>query len=121
MTEMTAVVKNASGIHARPSHVLVNAAVDYPGEIQVESSHGKSDLRTIMGLMLLTLRQGNEVKISVSGPDEEAMCRKLVELFETEFNFRRRPNCYADPQAAESQSASEVGAAPPPDPETSTP
>jgi phosphotransferase system HPr-like phosphotransfer protein len=36
---------------------------------------------------MLGLEKGAEVSIQVSGPDEEAFCNKLVELFETHFDF----------------------------------
>ena len=50
-----------------------------------------------MGLLLMALEQGTQVKIGVSGPDEDIVCQKLVGLFETEFDFRHKDKEVADP------------------------
>ena len=88
--EMTAIVRNADGIHLRPSNLILELVQDYPGEIRLESPNGQTDLRSILGLMMLAIRQGTAVKISVCGPDEDALCCKLADLFETEFDFSRQ-------------------------------
>ena len=90
MTEMTAMIKNTDGIHLRPSHLILDTIADYPGKVHLEAPKGETDLRSIMGLMLLALEQGTQVKIGVSGPDEEMVCQKIVDLFETEFDFEPR-------------------------------
>ncbi len=90
MTEMTAIVKNANGIHVRPSHVIVRHVADYTGEVRLMSPNGESSLRSIMELLTLLLEQGTEITVCVSGPDEESVCQSLVDLFQTEFDFPPR-------------------------------
>ena len=85
MTEMTATIKNNDGIHLRPSHLILDLIADYPGNVHLQSAKGHTDLRSIMDLMMLALERGTEVKIGVNGPDEDLVCQKLVDLFETEF------------------------------------
>lgn len=87
MTTMTATIKNAAGIHCRPSTVIVKALLDYRGTISISSDLAVCDLRSVMELMVLALRKGDTVSISVEGPDEENTCRKIVDLFETNFDF----------------------------------
>ena len=94
MTEMTAVVRNVDGIHMRPSQVILDTVADYPGDVRVESAQGQADLHSIMGLLTMALEQGAQVKISVTGPEESDVCRKLVELFETEFDFRHHESSH---------------------------
>jgi phosphocarrier protein len=90
MVEHQAVVRNHQGIHCRPSAVIVKAAEAYGGKILVRSANGEADCRSIMGLLCLGLEEGAEVTVSANGPEEQAMCMKLVELFETRFDFPPR-------------------------------
>ena len=87
MIEKQAIVRNAHGIHCRPSAMIVTEAWRYPGQIEVAAEGGQSDLRSLLTLVSLGLQQGAQIRIRVTGPDEEQVCRRLVELFETNFDF----------------------------------
>jgi phosphotransferase system HPr (HPr) family protein len=90
MTERPATIRNAYGIHVRPSSVIVKAAKEYAGGIEVTSSKGVTvDIKNILGLISLGLTCGQAVTIRVNGPDEEAVAVKMAELFETHFDFPR--------------------------------
>lgn len=90
MTTRQATVQNAHGIHCRPSSVIMNAVKGYEGDIQVSAETGNSNLKSIYDLLCLGLQQGQAVTITVDGPDEKAVADKLVELFETHFDFPPR-------------------------------
>ncbi len=87
MRKMKAVVQNAQGIHCRPSALIVKYAGEYDGSITVTGERGSTSLRSIMELMTLELYPNAEVTIQVEGPDEDRVCRELVDLFETHFDF----------------------------------
>jgi phosphotransferase system HPr (HPr) family protein len=87
MVEMTAQVKNANGIHCRPSAVIIGRAQEYSGKIVVIGEKGQIELTSILELMSLELFEGSVIKIQVSGPDEEQVCKEMVELFECHFDF----------------------------------
>ena len=87
MIEKTATIQNAQGIHCRPSALIARFAAGYEGSIRVTAERGETSLRSILELMSLELYPGSRVTIRVDGPDEEAVCRQLVELFETHFDF----------------------------------
>lgn len=87
MVEQHAVIKNQEGIHCRPSSAIIKSIAGYPGNILVRGEHGESRLTSVLELMAMELAPGAHVTIRVEGPDEEAVCRKLVTLFETEFDF----------------------------------
>ena len=97
MTERTAVVKNADGIHLRPTSLIIQLVAEYPGDIQIESPKGHCDLRSVFELMLLALERGTVIRIRVSGPDEEDVCRKLADLFEREYDQQDSEPCAAQP------------------------
>jgi phosphocarrier protein HPr len=87
MVEMQATVKNAQGIHCRPSAVIVKYVADYDGEILVTGVKGHTTLRSILELMTLELFPGSDIVVQVSGPNEQTFCKDLVALFETHFDF----------------------------------
>jgi len=87
MFEAKAVVQNEAGIHCRPSAILVKEGTAYGGEILVQSANGSCNLTSALECIMLGLEKGAEVTIQVTGPDEEAFGKKLVELFETHFDF----------------------------------
>jgi phosphocarrier protein HPr len=91
MAERTAVIRNGAGIHCRPSAVIVKAIRGYAGSVLVHGASGDCDPRSIMALLGLGLQHGDRVTVSVSGPDEDEVCKMLADLFETAFDFPPRP------------------------------
>lgn len=84
---MSAVVKNHAGIHCRPAGVITDKVRDYDGTILVRRGAEECDPQSILDLMAMALEAGSDVSIRVCGQDEESMCRMLVELFETHFDY----------------------------------
>ncbi len=87
MFEGKAVIQNEAGIHCRPSAILVTEGSAYPGAILVQAQSGSCTLTSALECIMLGLEKGAEVTIQVTGPEEEEFGRKLVELFETHFDF----------------------------------
>ncbi len=87
MVERTATVKNANGIHCRPSAEIVKHLKPYTGAVTVDSKNGQADLRSVLGLVSLGLEESFEVTIKVDGPDEATVCDDLVGLFERVYDF----------------------------------
>jgi phosphocarrier protein HPr len=90
MIEREATIKNAHGIHCRPSTVIVKDSIGYDGTIEVTGKRGTASCQSVVELMALELFGGSGITIRVDGPDEKAQCDKLVELFETHFDFPLR-------------------------------
>jgi len=90
MIEMSATVLNTNGIHCRPSAVIAKETLNYEGRITIIYESHTCDPRSVMALITLGLHEGSKIKIQVEGPDENTMCRKLVKLFETHFDFPPR-------------------------------
>ena len=87
MREIVATVRNGLGIHCRPAAVIVKRARDYAGEIRVLAASGACDPRSALALLALGLKPGQDVRVRVSGPDEDTVCSELAELFEYQFDF----------------------------------
>jgi phosphocarrier protein len=90
MIEMNATIQNARGIHVRPACVIYKAVENFTGQITLGVARQEISLTSIMDLICLGLGKGDMVRISVEGNDETGECSKLVELFETHFDFPTR-------------------------------
>jgi len=85
-----ATVKNEFGIHVRPAGMIAKETRDYSGTIEVVTSKGAAaDAKNVLGLLSLGITCGQIVTLQVSGPDEERMMTRLLELFEKHYDFSR--------------------------------
>lgn len=81
MKSFTYIITDEIGIHARPAGLLAKAAKDYESVITLEGNGRSSDVRKLMGVMSLGVKQGTEVTIKVEGPDEEKACADMEAFF----------------------------------------
>ena len=89
MIEKKTTVNNSAGIHCRPSSVILSEVQKHPDNtIKITCTAGESDLSSILSLLSLGIQCNEEVTIAVEGPDAEALCDKLCELFAYEFDFK---------------------------------
>lgn len=72
MKEMTYVIKSELGLHVRPAGMLSRLAARYQSNIQVQCGERSSDAKRIISLMGMNIKQGERIKISMDGADEEA-------------------------------------------------
>lgn len=83
-------VRNAYGIHCRPSGMIAKAVQGYEGKIEIKGPSGATaQPESVLALLSLALTWGDTVQVTVEGPDEEKMCNRLIELFEAHFDFQR--------------------------------
>ncbi len=87
MISRTAIIQNAHGIHCRPSALIAKELGSYEGEVTVACDGREENARNVLSLLSLGMACGQEITISVSGPEEETMCERMVELFQTHFDF----------------------------------
>jgi phosphocarrier protein HPr len=85
--QTTAQIQNKDGIHCRPSTMIIKAMIDYEGTVLIRGERGKVSLKSVIGLMTLALLPGDKITITVDGPNEKETAAKVVELFETHFDF----------------------------------
>ena len=60
-----------SGLEARPVAMFVQTASQYDSSIYVEHENKRVNAKSIMGMMTLQLREGEEVLVKADGADEE--------------------------------------------------
>ncbi len=79
MAEKNYTVVDETGIHARPATVLVSEASKFSSDIQLEYQGQKANLKSIMGVMAMGIRQGAEIRILTDGPDAEQALQAIDE------------------------------------------
>lgn len=85
MVEKDVTVKNRAGIHARPAGMIVTLANKFSAQIFIEKDNDKINAKSIMGLITLGVLCGTTIRISATGPDEDAAVEALVKLIDNRF------------------------------------
>ncbi|MDO5728707.1 MAG: dihydroxyacetone kinase phosphoryl donor subunit DhaM [Actinomycetaceae bacterium] len=73
--EATVAVGDPDGLHARPAALVARLVTDFDAEVTINDTPADS----VLSLMSLSVRQGDEVQIKASGPDAEQALAVLVE------------------------------------------
>ena len=81
MVQFTHVIEDAEGLHARPVALIASEARRWISTTRVSCSNGTVVATDLMGLMGLDARRGDELTITVEGPDEEAAAAALQKVF----------------------------------------
>ena len=77
MKEFQYTVKDACGIHARPAGLLVKVVKGFSSTATLEKNGKTCDLRKLMALMGMGVKQGETVTIKVEGEDEDAAAEAI--------------------------------------------
>ena len=83
MKEFQYTVKDACGIHARPAGLLVKTVKGFASTATLEKDGKSCDMRKLMALMGMGVKQGETITIKVEGDDEEAAAA-AIQKFLTE-------------------------------------
>ena len=78
-------IKVPVGLHARHAGLLVKAASLYQSAVTVSCGDKSADGKRILGLMGLGVKQGDLVKLTVEGEDEDLAAAKLKAFMWTNF------------------------------------
>ena len=81
-----ATILNQRGLHARAAAKFVKLANQYEVEIQVRRGELTANGRSIMGLMMLSAGIGNDVEVTVGGPQAEAALAAILDLIGRKFD-----------------------------------
>ena len=71
MKELSYVIKDEIGIHARPAGNLVKLLKDKKSDVTIECKGKIADAKKIFALLSLAAKHNDEIKIKIEGEDEE--------------------------------------------------
>jgi phosphocarrier protein len=72
MAQFTAIITDKVGLHARPASVLAKEASKYESEIKIIAGDKLGNLKSIMNVMAMAIKNGVEVTIEANGADADA-------------------------------------------------
>lgn len=82
MKEFEYKIKDKFGIHARPAGLLVKEASKYQSSAIMECKGKTADGKKIFSVMSLGIKQNDEIKIKIDGPDENEAYEGIKSFFE---------------------------------------
>ncbi len=83
MVSQKVVVKNESGLHARPAGVLVQEAKKCSSEVRIVVGDKTITVKNILKLMAAGIKCGTEIEVQCEGENEAADLEKIVGLIES--------------------------------------
>lgn len=85
MLEKKIIIKNRLGLHARAAVKFVNLANRFGSSVKIEKDGNEIDGKSILGILTLAAVQGTEIRLKVSGKDENLALKALMALIEGNF------------------------------------
>ena len=80
MKQISVLVVDPVGLHARPATVAVNAASKFKCEVNVTYKGRSVNMKSIMGVMSLGIPTQSEVVISCDGDDEDVAIETIEDV-----------------------------------------
>lgn len=81
MRTFTYTITDETGIHARPAGELMKTAKGFQSEIMLEANGKRAGAGKLMAVMAMGIRKGQQVTVTIEGPDEDAAAAALEEFF----------------------------------------
>jgi phosphocarrier protein len=70
MKEVKYIITDELGIHARPAGLLVKAVSQYNCDVTIKKGEKEGNAKSIISIMTLGVKKGDEVTFLVDGTDE---------------------------------------------------
>lgn len=83
MVSQKLVIKNESGLHARPAGILAQAAMKCNSDVFLMLGEKKVQVKSILNLMAAGIKCGTEVELLCDGESEAEDLKTLVDLIES--------------------------------------
>ena len=68
------------GFHMRPASAFVQAMAQFKSDINIVFNGKNIDGKSIMNVMAACMKQGSELELQCSGPDEAEMLKAAADL-----------------------------------------
>lgn len=85
MVKREVVIRNSTGIHARPASVIVCTSARFAAEFRIQKGDCEVNGKSIIGVMTLAAEQGATLTLIFDGHDEEEAANVMEALFASGF------------------------------------
>lgn len=80
MVTKEVIVKNSTGLHARPATLLVKKASSFRSDITIEYNGRKANVKSLIGVLSLGVVRDSKITVIASGDDEAYALEEVVKL-----------------------------------------
>lgn len=88
MKKEKVVLRNETGLHARPAAELAKIAGKHQCEINLYIGEKKINAKSILNIMSAGIKGNTEIEIECNGIDEEIALKEIVTAFNNNFGER---------------------------------
>ena len=85
MKKEKVVLKNETGLHARPAGELAKLAGTFNCNININANGKTVSAKSILGIMSLGIKAKTEIEIECNGEDEKEAMTEILKAFENKF------------------------------------
>ncbi len=85
MTNVEVVLKNATGLHARPASQFIQEANKFKSDVSVIKEGNKFNAKSIMAILSMGAGKGTKLVIEAEGEDEKEAVAALKALVDSGF------------------------------------
>lgn len=82
MKEVKLVIKNETGLHARPAAMVVSEAGKYKSNLTIKKGDREVNIKSILGLLSIGASKGDEITLKADGEDEVQAAEAIASLIE---------------------------------------
>ena len=100
--ELDVTIQNQHGLHLRPAANLIKTLAPFKATVQIgnlSAKRGPVALKSLVDLARLQVRQGDQVRFTVAGADQEAALSAINQLIQTNFGESTSPPAKTAPPA----------------------
>ncbi len=90
MQEVTLIIRNKVGLHARPAALFVRTASRFKSHVVAIKDEREANAKSILSVLTLGADQGAVVTVRAEGEDEVEAVEALRELVENNFGEEER-------------------------------
>lgn len=83
MVTKDVIVKNSTGLHARPATLLVKKASAFKSDVSIEFNGKKANVKSLIGVLSLGVTRDANIKVIASGDDEALAAEEVAKLIES--------------------------------------
>ena len=80
------ILKNETGLHARPASELAKLASKFKCDIKIKVGEKEINPKSILSIMSAGIKVNTELEIMCDGEDEETAINEIVQAFNNKFS-----------------------------------
>ncbi len=80
--EKSITVLDDKGLHARPATLFVKAAITFKSTVTVEANGKSANGKSLLNLLALGVKSGQEIKVITDGEDEEVALNQICDILQ---------------------------------------